>query len=182
MTAINIIKKIKNSRDVIVNDVYNKICVLCENENNNELPRPKKLKYIQKNMSHISDEDLASIDKKITQTKNEYKREIVLELLNELLEHIGEDAIDSITEFRDIPKNLLLTDECRQIVLDFNDKIIEAEFTKNLKSLHRYKTVQYDHYVILKQLCKKSNHTLTTKQKNKTINHERVFTRKCYII
>lgn len=183
--ATTMVKKIRNNiryaRKEIVTIAYNEICKLCEDDQDNNLIYAQKLDYIRANVAKLTEDELKNIDDKMTDAKIEHMKKVLLEVINEILEAIGELAIDEITDFKDVSRDLMLTDECRQVVSNNRIKIIDAEFGRNFSALHGHKAVKNEHLIVLKQMCKRIGLTMIAKHTTKIIDKQRICITKYYI-
>ena len=178
-----ILSYIKIAGDEVVTRIYDNVVTMCDEKLDEKInTRAKKAKFIGDNLHLISEQDTLKISNIICETKksdNIYNimYSTLLEILNKLLIHMEKDVIDYITDFKEISRLNLISDECKQIVLDNTEKIIEAGFVKNIKQYTGYGNVKYEHIIIIKKMCQKIGHRLVTERINKQTNSERVFIR-----
>lgn len=179
-----LIKNIVNTSDEIITNIYNTIWQLCEEESdtNKKESRIQKIKYIKTNLDFISDDDLSKINEIIDNANdNQIKYDLLLDMLNELLDHLQLKKIANIINFKDIPRDILATNECKQIVLNKKEDIINAGFEKNANGFHTYKNLKYAHINIIKGLCKQLGYDFKSTIKSKMSRGNRTFTTYYYI-
>lgn len=183
----SIINSINNASDNVVTCIYNNVWELCEDtDDDKKESRTQKIKYIKSNLGMVSDENLRKLDEIIKEAKEQeekYNRmyTTLLDVLNDLLEHLDMEKIDGVSNFKDISRDILTTDDCNQIVLDKRDDLINAGFEKNANGFHSYKNLKYAHINILKGLCKQIGYKFSSIKKSKMIRGERSFTTYYYI-
>jgi len=176
----SIVENIKNVNDDIVSSVYDKMRkIYCENfgneytEQNN---RGQKIIFIEKNMYMVSDIDLQKIND-LLEDNIKYNKmyATLLEILNEILALMKIDKIHTITDFKNIPRNKLKSDECNKIIMDKRVTIINSGFGKNIDGFYTYKRIKYGHLNVLRTMIEKLGYTLTTFKASKMSNGTRKF-------
>lgn len=168
---------IKNVGDGTITNIYKMISELCdEKTDNKKCTRAQKIKFIKDNLYNISDDDLPKINEIIkSEKKYDEMYATLLEILNEILEHIGKNAIDYITEFKCISRTDIATNDCMQIVLNNSDKIVAAGFVKNVGKYNGYKKdVKHEHIPIIKKMCLKLGYKFSSRRVSKQIDLQRV--------
>lgn len=171
----NIADNIAKASDTTVSEIYKKVCDMCDDEKKDDIKRAQKIKYILANLDLVGDDDLSEINDTIDNIHHyELMYNCFLEILNELLEHLGQNKIKVITHFKDISRDSLLTDECEQILLNKGDVIVENGFKKDNGFL-KYKKLKFGHINIIKGMCKQLGYKLITEKHSKTVDGERVY-------
>lgn len=186
--------KIINDGIIVVSDnaiisVHDKIRELMnENGEDNEYKintRVQHIRYIEANLRMLSDADLPKVSKIIDDAIENEKANIamydtLLDILNNILVHLGMDRINDVVDFKDIIREDLANDDCQQLVLNFREKIIESG-GKGIVGLYNGTNIKHRHLNVIKNICEKLGYNFVSTKKSKQINKNRTFTT-CYSI
>jgi len=165
-------KSSNNILDIICENIVSSID---DNPLDENIGKLQKYKYIKENIELVESDKLKEIYNRV---KDEYNKEkeyenkcdIVIDIVNSLLENIGEDTICDLCEFQNIDRDRLTNDECKQIVLDKLDYLFENGFDKKTcKYYDRLRTPQY-HLSVLRSVLETIGYTLKSVYKNKSNN------------
>lgn len=172
-----IIKNVKIMSDDTVTEIYDTVWKLCEDVGEKKLSRVQKIKYIITEIELVSDADLLKIERTIDNAIKYTKMyNALLNLLNKILEHNEMEQISHITKFKNIPRDLMINDECSQIVLDNFDELINSGFEKKTEGFTSNTNLVHANLNILRRVCTQLGYTLSAIKKSKMIKGERTFT------
>lgn len=177
-TNIQIIsKEIKSLPDINITNIYDKMWELCEEEGEKTKSRVQKIKFIIGGLELIQDDEVLKIKDTIDGI-NKYKKmyKALLKLLNLILEHNDMDIITDITEFKNIDRTCLATEECNQLVVDNMDDLINADFKKNTNGFNSSKNLMHANLKIIKGCCVQIDHEFISIKKSTMKNKVRSFT------
>lgn len=165
-TIMNNIKKTNNSD---ISNIYEKIKEK-RGDNDEKKKKEYELKYINDNLSILSDEDLLEINE-ILESKNDCiaKQKLLLEILNEILVHLGKDPIQNINNFKNIKRTDISSNECKQIVLNKRQEIIRTGFKKNIYGFYNSSGLKNAHINVLKNMCKELGYQICSARQEKMI-------------
>src|SRR5579872_6417269 len=112
-----IINEIKHVSDYVISNMHNEIRGLCDDTDDKKKTRAQMIRYIRENLELVSDVDLPKLIKLVSDSKEKEKvnkkmYDALLNVLNELLDHLDLDKIDDITDFVDIPRVSIATEDC----------------------------------------------------------------------
>lgn len=176
--AINYVKNILSELDDnVINDVYEKMCISFDIDIQNDLKRRQKSEYIKNNITDLDQDDLTKIHKIVSGLAQMNKREenmytIMLEILNDILDTFENDIgrINSITDFVNINKNNLVSENAKNVVKNKYDVIFNTGYDKKMCRYYDSKRLKNGHMTILKGMTKQLGYVMSSKQKNKMIN------------
>jgi hypothetical protein len=179
----NKIKYIKDNiidiEDDIVIKLYENTVKYVPNKTKKKSCRIDMMKYIESNIGYIETEKLNElidiIESAISaeDTDDAIKSRVVLEILNKILVRINHKRIKNITDFVNIRRDLLLTDDIKILIENNKDYIYKNGFNKdNYKSIQS--NIKYRHFSILKRMVKEIGYDIKAINKTKYIEKERV--------
>lgn len=150
-----LIKDIRSLTDNNVTNIYDKVWTSCEATGAKKTSRVQKITYITKNLDLIQDDVLIEI-KKIIDDVHKYDKiyDVLLNILNLILKHIDALPITDITQFQNVSKNDIISEECNKIVLDFIEKLIETGFDRKIVGYQKYKNTVFANIHFINKLCK----------------------------
>lgn len=95
----------------------------------------------------------------------EIKYNIFMEFINALLVSIGKNVINSLTEFKDINRDDLISDNCLNIYDQYEPKIFTV-FSKKECQWYRRKIIKNYLITVIRHMCIEINHKFTYKCKD----------------
>lgn len=123
--------------DKILDTLYNKFIIEKQKEEQEKQKNKEQDNEKLKSGIYIKKPKNPKID------KNSEKYKVTLEFLNAILKILGNNEINDITDFKDIRRDDLLKPECKKILDDYLEKIIEQFGKKKLCYSMRYNIETY---------------------------------------
>lgn len=162
---------IRRISDAILSDVYKHMYISMNQGqvDNSSIQRRDKIIYVENNIEFIEDNDLMSAYKIMTipfiETPEDKKYNVVLDLFNKILNAVEKPSIKTLIEFTDFPRDLMISDVCKNIVDQNMNFIFENGFTRSECKTY-CKVVKNPHITILRAILKKIGYDLSGGQKN----------------
>jgi carboxylesterase type B len=171
MTELSRVDKLKdinlalaNASDDQITEIYNIFVkdVKCKNKKVN---RRLMIEHILENMHMVTDKSINAIHdyandnnlidergvyyvkaiKKITHNRVVNKEDVALDVINDILEVIGENKIEKLEDFQNIMRDELIKDECKKVI-ENHEKYIFTYFKK--ADLGYYQKARLSTYVL----------------------------------
>ena len=176
----NINENIINVPDDILTNIYSNIVKITKEKIKKDVDRVEKVKYIENNLRYINDTNIIEIEEimndanndQIEETDEEKKKRIVLEIINKLLVAMNKDEINDLCKFKDIHRDDLINDVCKNILEENKTYISDNGFDDLHCSMYEAR-LKYPQISMLKYILKKINYDLKSKSKSKIIDGER---------
>jgi hypothetical protein len=184
-----LLSEVKLVRDNILNDVHTKVVKIVEAQKDEDKKesaillddtRLKKIKFINENLYVLTDDEVDTV-LKILKDENviNAKYDLLLEIVNEMLEHVGKPRIDELTDFKNIPRPEFSSEELSRIITDKKKKLEQTGFvTKMKKNMGQRSITKISHIPMLKTLCRKINYELVPYRTGVMVNNKRIFVTK----
>lgn len=171
-------KNLINVTDDVIRDVYMSVYVVVNDEEICDVvKRSDMIKFVKKNIASLDESDVLLLTRKISKSianekKVKEKREIMLDILNQILAVLEKDELVDLIDFS-VQRNQLIGDECKKII-DDNNELIFKHFDKGTKHRDR-KRIKYGHVSLIKDMLKQIGYSLCTSHKSKMCQGEKFF-------
>jgi transposase len=174
---------IDNMDDENLESLYIKITNILPKKYKKQYPlRIDKMLFIESHIRFIDDINLDNLKQfiidsfKSAESEESMKYRIILEIINKILAAINHDKIKCLTDFAGIRRELILSDDIRDLFNDNKYYIFKNGFNKD-----NYRSIQsnrkYQHFAILKKMIKELGYDIVSKIKCKFVNKQKtVFT------
>jgi len=186
----NKIEKIKDNikylPDDIVSKLFNTMTQDKENIKVNTISssyRGNKIKYIDKNLNQLDQNVLTTVETTIKtylkEVGNKEKRKvhIAIVIANKILDLDGLTNIKDLCEFKDVHRDTLTSDKCKEIFDFYDDELFDNAFDRSECVTHKKKTI-HPHISLYKNMLKAIGYNLSSRvRKYKTEDgKEKVYT------
>ena len=175
-----IAKVIGDLNDTLIDKIYKQTCAYTENniDANNEnitstMRRSHKTKYIVDNIKLIDVKNVKKIYNYLKACIEAEKQaakifELIFDTVNLLLVAAGYEKIDNLCDFKNIERNMIITDACRNIIMKNIGHIFDNDLDRKIAKCK-------DHVTILRNALCKIGYSLKSYEKIRVINKKRIY-------
>jgi hypothetical protein len=174
-----ITENIINLTDTYIFELYKTICQYIPNSKyNKNIIRYDANIYIESNLRHVNKTQLDNLYKIVydvldhTETDGDKKKRITLEIINQFLEKMNMVKIKDFLEFKNVRRELLISEDFKNLVEDNKDYIFtEGGFSKHDCGVYS-KQIKTPQISIFKGMLNQIGYELESESKRKTTKGE----------
>jgi hypothetical protein len=169
---------IKYLPDDIVSNIFNVMTYDKDNIKVNTISssyRENRIKYIENNLDQLDQSTFATIENTIKtylkEVGNKEKRKVHITTMitNKILDLNKTPNIKDLCDFKEVHRNILMSDECKAIFDFYGDEIYENAFVKTECITHKKKT-RCPHISLYKNMLKNMGYNLVARTKIKLVD------------